>query len=63
MNLFAEILTTVTLPIVVLMALGWIIQHTLVLDVGTLSKLLLNVILPCALFHFLTTADLSLGEV
>jgi hypothetical protein len=61
-SLFAEILTTVTLPIIVLMALGWIIQRTLVLDVGTLSKLLVNVILPCALFHFLTTADLALRE-
>ncbi len=63
MSLFIEILTTVTLPIVVLMALGWLIQKKLVLDVGTLSKLLLNVILPCALFHFLTTAELPLREV
>lgn len=45
------------------MALGWIIQRTLTLDVGTLSKLLVNVILPCALFHFLTTANLPLREV
>lgn len=63
MSLFAEILTTVTLPIIVLMASGWIIQRTLILDVGTLSKLLVNVILPCTLFHFLTTADLPLRQV
>lgn len=62
MSLFVEILTTVTLPIVVLMALGWLVQHPLRLNVRTLSSLLLNVILPCALFHFLTNADLPLGE-
>ncbi len=63
MSLFAEILTTVTLPIVVLMALGWFIQTRLDLNVRTLSKLLLNVILPCALFHFLTSAELPLRDV
>lgn len=63
MHLFAEILITVTLPIVVLLGLGWLIQHRLALDVGSLSRLLVNVVLPCALFHFLTTAELPLGEV
>jgi predicted permease len=62
-SLFAEILTTVTLPIVVLMALGWVIQHRLQLNVRTLSRLLVNVILPCALFHFLTNAELPLVDV
>lgn len=62
MSLFAEILTTVTLPIVVLMALGWVVQHRLALNVRTLSRLLLNVILPAALFHFLISAELPLGE-
>lgn len=63
MALFAEILTTVTLPIIVLMALGWIIQWRLKLDLPTLTRLLVNVVLPCALLHFLTTADLPLAEV
>jgi len=61
-SLFIEILTTVTLPIVVLMALGWLVQRRLSLNVRTLSRLLLNVILPCALFHFLTSAELPLSD-
>jgi len=63
LGLFLDILVTVTLPIVLLMALGWLIQRRLALDVGTLSRLLVNVILPCALFHFLTSAELPLREV
>ncbi|MDA7946039.1 MAG: AEC family transporter [Hyphomicrobiaceae bacterium] len=63
MTLFIEILTNVTMPIVVLMALGSFIQRKLDLNVRTLSRLLLNVLLPCALFHFLTSAELPLGEV
>lgn len=62
MNLFFEILTTVTLPIVLLMATGWLVQQKLSLDVRTLSRLLINVILPCALFYFLTSAELPLSE-
>lgn len=62
MHLFLEILTTVTLPIVLLMAAGWLAQLWLDLNVRTLSRLLLNVILPCALFHFLTSAELPLSE-
>ena len=63
MDLFLEILTTVTLPVVVIMALGWAVQHRLDVDISTLSWLLLNVVLPCALFHFLTSAELPLAEV
>ena len=62
MSLFVEILTTVTMPIVVLMALGSFIQRKLDLNVRTLSRLLVNVVLPCALFHFLTSARLPLAE-
>lgn len=61
-TLFLEILTTVTLPIILLMALGWIVQKKLSLDLRTLSRLLLNVILPCTLFYFLTSAKLPLLE-
>lgn len=63
MALFAEILTTVTLPIVLLLALGWFVQWRLKLDLATLTRLLVNVVLPCALLHFLTTAELPLAEV
>lgn len=61
--LFTEILATVTMPIIVLMALGSFIKRKLDLNVRTLSRLLVNVLLPCALFHFLTSAELPLGEV
>lgn len=63
MALFAEILTTVTLPIIILLGLGWLVQWRLRLDLPTLTRLLVNVVLPCALLHFLTTADLPLAEV
>jgi len=62
-GLFAEILTTVTLPVVALLALGWAVQWRLALDVTTLSKLLVNVVLPFALLHFLTGADLPLVQI
>lgn len=61
--LFAEILTTVTLPIIVLLALGWFVQWRLRLDLPSLTRLLVNVVLPFALLHFLTTAELPLAEV
>lgn len=63
LNLFVEILTTVTLPIVALLGVGWALQPWLKLDVGSLSRLLVNLVLPCALLHFLTTAELPLREV
>lgn len=37
MAFFLEILTKVTLPIIVLVALGWMLQPRLKLDVGTLN--------------------------
>src|SRR5690606_2423073 len=45
------------------MALGWFVQWRLKLDLGTLTRLLINVVLPCALLHFITTAELPLAEV
>ncbi len=62
MGLFVQILTTVTLPVVALLALGWAVQLRLDLDVATLSRLLVNVVLPFALLHFLTSTDLPLAE-
>lgn len=62
MSLFAEILTTVTLPVIALLVLGWAVQLRLALDVTTLSRLLVNVVLPFALLHFLTSAQLPLAQ-
>jgi len=60
---FLDILTGITLPVLVLVALGWVAQTRLGLDLETLSRLTVNVILPAALVHFLTTADIPLIEV
>jgi predicted permease len=62
LSLFIEILTTITLPVILLMVLGWIAQSRLALDVASLSRFLLNVVLPCALLHFLTSAELPLAD-
>ncbi len=62
-SLFVEILTQVTLPIVAVMALGWLTQPVLDFDIGTLTRLQIYVILPCFLIHFLSTADLPLMAV
>lgn len=62
-SLFVEILTQVTLPIVAVMALGWLTQPILQFDIGTLTRLQIYVILPCFLIHFLSTADLPLIAV
>lgn len=63
MDIFVDILTRITAPIVALMALGWIAQHWLLLDAPSLSRMLVHVVLPCAFVHFLTTADLPLAAV
>ena len=53
MELFIEILTRVTLPIIALAALGFCLQSWLKLDVGTLTRLQVNVVMPAFLIHFL----------
>ena len=40
MALFLDILTKVTLPIITLVALGYLLQGRLKLDIGTLNRLL-----------------------
>ena len=61
--LFIEILTQITLPIIVLVVLGWGARLRLQLSVETLNKLLLNIILPCFFVHYLSTAKIPLAEV
>lgn len=63
MTLFLEILTDITLPIIALVALGWAVQPKLSLSVDTLNRLQVNVILPCFLIHFLSTAKIPLADV
>jgi hypothetical protein len=61
--IFTEILTGITLPVLVLAALGWFAQRRLAFDLDTLSRLMVNVILPAALIHFLTSAEIPLIEI
>lgn len=61
--LFLDILTLVTLPIIVMIALGWLLQPRLKLDVGSLNRLQVNVVMPAFLVHFLSTAKQPLSEV
>jgi len=63
LDIFTDILTRITLPVLAMVALGWIAQIRLGLDLETLSRLTVNVILPAALVHFLTSAEIPLIEV
>jgi malate permease and related proteins len=63
MELFAEILTRVTLPIVILVAIGWALQGKLKLDVGTLNRVQMYVVMPAFLVHFLATSKQPLSVI
>ncbi|MFM9942008.1 MAG: AEC family transporter [Hyphomicrobiaceae bacterium] len=55
MDLFSDILTKVTLPIIVMVALGWLLQPRLKLDVPTLNRLQVYVVMPAFFVHFLSS--------
>ncbi len=63
MALFLDILTKVTLPIITLVALGYAMQGRLKLDIGTLNRVQVYVVMPCFLVHFLATAKQPIGTV
>ena len=63
MSLFLDILNKVTLPIIALVALGWALQPRLKLDVGTLSRIQVHVVMPAFLIHFLSTGKQPLSVV
>ena len=60
MQLFLEIFTDITLPILGLVALGFGAQKYFVFDVPTLTRLQIYVLLPGALIYFPTAAKLPL---
>ncbi len=62
MQLFASILLSVMAPILVLVALGFLVQRKLNLDLATLSKLQINVLIPAAILYFLLSAKLPISE-
>lgn len=63
MALFLDILTKVTLPIIVLVALGWALQPRLKLDVATLNKIQVYVVMPAFFVHFLSSGKQPIGVV
>ena len=63
MTLFIEILTKVTLPIITLVVLGYALQGRLKLDIGTLNRVQVYVVMPAFLVHFLATAKQPLSAI
>lgn len=63
MDLFADILTRVTLPIITLVALGWLLQGRLKLDVPTLNRIQVHVVMPAFLIHFLSSGQQPLSVI
>ena len=63
MALFLDILTRVTLPIIGLAALGYLCQPWLKLDIGTLTRLQVNIVMPAFLVHSLSAGKQPLDIV
>ena len=63
MSLFLDILTKVTLPIITLAVLGYAMQNRLKLDIGTLNRIQVYVVMPAFLVHFLATAKQPLSAI
>ncbi len=63
MDLFSDILTRVTLPIIALVALGWALQGRLKLDVATLNRIQVYVVMPAFLIHFLSSGNQPLSVI
>jgi predicted permease len=63
MDIFLEILTRVTLPIITLVVLGYVLQPRLKIDVGSLNRLQVYVVMPAFLIHFLSAGKQPLSVV
>lgn len=63
MKLFLDILTQVTLPIIALVALGYLMQGKLKLDIGTLNRVQMYVVMPAFLIHFLSSGKQPLSAI
>ncbi|MEZ5853601.1 MAG: AEC family transporter [Hyphomicrobiaceae bacterium] len=63
MALFIDILTKVTLPIMVLIALGYGLQSRLKLDVASLNRLQVYVVMPAFFIHFLSAGRQPISVV
>jgi len=63
MTLFLDILNKVTLPIIALVALGYLLQGRLKLDVASLNRIQVQVVMPAFLVHFLSTGKQPISVV
>jgi predicted permease len=63
MDLFLDILTRVTLPIIAVVATGWVLQPRLKLDIATLNRLQVYVVMPAFLIHFLTAGKQPISDL
>jgi len=63
LQLFFDIAINVTLPIVAISALGYVTQARIRLDVASINRLLVIVIMPCFLVHFLASARQPVSEI
>ena len=63
MDLFLDILTRVTLPIIALAVVGYVLQPWLRLDIGSLTRLQVNVVMPAFLVHFLSAGKQPLDVI
>jgi len=63
LDLFIDIAVNVTSPIVAIAALGSVMQARIKLDVASINRLLVFVIMPCFLLHFLASAKQPISEI
>ncbi len=63
MLLFLDILTKVTLPIIALIVIGYLMQPRLKLDIGTLNRVQVYVVMPAFLVHFLSAGKQPLSVI
>jgi predicted permease len=63
MELFQDILTKVTLPIIALVAIGYLMQPRLALDVPTLNRIQVYVVMPAFFIHFLSSGRQPISVV
>jgi malate permease and related proteins len=63
MTLFVDILTKITLPIITLVALGYLLQGRLKLDVGTLNRVQVYVVMPAFLIQSLASGTQPLSVI
>lgn len=63
MNVFLHVLTQNILPIMLVVALGYLLQRRFTLHIGSLSTVVFNVLSPCLVFSSLATSHLPAGEL